>query len=897
MEEFFVHNHLRARPLQRPDTDAANAELGALLLRYLHDGFNDDYGAWIEVGRDERTALRYTCHAAEALHKLAFGPSTEGMVQKAAYWLTYLPEHTSRSADELRAMRRHSTRFKTLAYLRQFDDEQVQRDFRALLALEENGLLQGDGESSVLTTCVALDTLLSLRSSEPLDQPFPQAQCDRIIQRLQDELRVWHTQQRQPARPSQEAGSGHGASAAPKSLIGNARDLSYVMGLLFAAEASLTRNLVAAIKRSLLTTLRRQDWLLDEEVVPALYAALQLAQWFPDDPGVSRTLRDAFVKMHGVYGDGAAQNWGFMAHTLTLRLLATHYGPEHFRSHIASYLLEHEQRRSAQHSQLNTELARMVRARIELEIAKVDPLTGGYSDDDVYAVEFRYALPLLDSRSGPAHAYQQPPTRLIVKRSTRDSFMRASQNYSKLPADVRSFFVRQPADDQIYRSQETGHHFLIMEDLTDLMTFHRLLRRWDFRQVTPGNERLLSSAIARICGASFAMLESASQNRQEFHTMQISRLYLAQIEDALMRAVRPERVPWLKNLVRGGCRVNEQQYQPLDHYLNALIKHHQRLQPRSLGLTHGDFHARNIMLDKDCEELKLIDLDKLSWSGDYMADLGTLVENVVVYRRLEYRRLEDMNADYSLSPEDIVIDRKAVADGETGKGGVTYPTLGRPLTIRFQEMLLASVGAFARQRKDADWKLRLWLATATALFRRLTYQTRQKPAAVLYGEGLRLLHELYQFLEHGQALPALPVPATRQPAQALVDRLPDWLQHTEQLRVMHRRLVEIGLQASVSSSAARYFALAGESRKELVAVLAQPDPAARETRGALGVLLLRLDNVAALPRSSLSPRPVLGRNEGNLRTKVEITPASSVEAFAEDVVALVRLARDRLSQG
>src|SRR5215470_11948614 len=174
MEEFFVHNHLRARPLQRPDLDAANAELGALLLRYLHDGFNDDYGAWIEIGRDERIALRATCNATEALHKVAFGSATENMVQKATYWLTYLPEHTSRSSEDLRALRRHSSRFKTLAYLGQFSDPQLQREFRALLALEENGLLQSDGESSVLTTCVALDTLLSLRADPGLYQPFPQ---------------------------------------------------------------------------------------------------------------------------------------------------------------------------------------------------------------------------------------------------------------------------------------------------------------------------------------------------------------------------------------------------------------------------------------------------------------------------------------------------------------------------------------------------------------------------------------------------------------------------------------------------------------------------------------------------------------------------------------------------
>ena len=79
------------------------------------------------------------------------------------------------------------------------------------------------------------------------------------------------------------------------------------------------------------------------------------------------------------------------------------------------------------------------------------------------------------------------------------------------------------------------------------------------------NERLLGLAVERICGASFAMLESASQSRHEFHTMQISRLYLAQIEEALMRATRSERVSLAQEPGARGCRVNEQQYQPLDH--------------------------------------------------------------------------------------------------------------------------------------------------------------------------------------------------------------------------------------------------------------------------------------------------------------------------------------------
>ena len=81
-----------------------------------------------------------------------------------------------------------------------------------------------------------------------------------------------------------------------KSLIGTMRDLSYVMGLLLTAGHPLNQTHLAAIKRHLLASLRRQDWLVDEDVTPALYTLLQLAQWFPDDVGVSRTLRDAFQR-------------------------------------------------------------------------------------------------------------------------------------------------------------------------------------------------------------------------------------------------------------------------------------------------------------------------------------------------------------------------------------------------------------------------------------------------------------------------------------------------------------------------------------------------------------------------------------------------------------------------
>jgi hypothetical protein len=96
-------------------------------------------GAWIEVGRDERAALRSTCHAAEALHKLAFASATEGMSQKATFWLTYLPEHTSRPAEDLARAAPPLLALKTLAFLGHFEDAQLQRDFRGCSRSKRTG--------------------------------------------------------------------------------------------------------------------------------------------------------------------------------------------------------------------------------------------------------------------------------------------------------------------------------------------------------------------------------------------------------------------------------------------------------------------------------------------------------------------------------------------------------------------------------------------------------------------------------------------------------------------------------------------------------------------------------------------------------------------------------------
>src|SRR5262249_33786756 len=147
-----------------------------------------------------------------------------------------------------------------------------------------------------------------------------------------------------------------------------------------------------------------------------------------------------------------------------------------------------------------------------------------------------------------------------------------------------------------------------------------------------------------------------------------------------------------------------------------------------------------IMVESTCTQVKLIDLDKLSKEGDYLADLGNLLTDICVYRRVA-----QPDADYGLRRGDIHFITKG---GEgTAENAVSYPALGRPATLALQRHALEAVAAFADEQVDATWRPRLWLASAAALLVRLSFEKQKETAAVLYGEAIRLLHELCRYLE------------------------------------------------------------------------------------------------------------------------------------------------------
>jgi hypothetical protein len=821
-------------PLELDGTteEEADAALGALIHLFLRSAFDRNASCW--PGRDEHDTLRRTCHAVEVLYRLNFETDAVAMAREAGNWLINLPirdrllhtEHTERDRVRL-----YPSRFKTLAYLNRFDDEVVRRDFADLLSKEVGGVIRGVTESDVLTTCIVLDTLLTLERVGGVQlrrDICPDARYTALVGALRTQLKHW----RSPNLPMRGRRSGplseDGTSAsrrATTSEIDNPRDLSYVLGLLLSVDPeSLAPRLVAAVIADLTDSITTRDRQRTSDLGPALYAALQLAEHCRDDETVVQAIRELLQEVRNAYTvPDASRRRDFSHHTLVLRLLLTYHGEGPLtRAIVARLLRGEERRRAATRNTLEIELAAVIRERVQIEIGEIGELSGGFTGDQIFRVPFTYWYPApgyagyagYDGERHHSLAGGPHEASVIVKRSTSDAFHTATENYRQLPLAVRHYFVRYPAESQVYKSGVSSAYYLTMEDLADMYTLEDIVNDCDQRAMSEYHTRTLLRATDLTSEAVFALFKQTYRGGTGFPGTQIARLYLSTIEGKLTRA--SARVPWLKNPLQG-YYVGEQRFKGLDYYLGVVGKFSHVLQPHFLGLTHGDLHARNIMLDRASTQLKLIDLDKLSWNGDYLADLGNLLTDVCVYRRVTQPLRE-----FGLPREEIQFVTKAEAG--TAENSVRYPALGRPATLAFQEGMLARIEQFAEEIGDKTWRPRLWLAASAALFARIVFHAEKEVAAVLYGEAVRLLNELCRYLEHNQELPPLLVPALWPQSAAMPSsgtEVPDFVSGSAVLRAIHEGMTLLGLRHELTHGSLSYFT-AEASQNDLAAKIVPP---------------------------------------------------------------------------
>ncbi|HEX6820367.1 MAG TPA: phosphotransferase, partial [Ktedonobacterales bacterium] len=659
-----------------------------------------------------------------------------------------------------------------------------------------------------LTTCIVFDTLISLEQDGLRRAVCSDERFEAIKGALRQQLRRWRnpttaTALRPPHARSTASPARTRRTAAAPCEINNARDLSYAFGLLADGEsAGAPARQMATIITHLASTIETQDRVRPAEQTHVMYAALQLAGRRHEDETIQRRLSAFLMELRQSYSaPDTVRRWDLSSHTQSLRLLLAYYGRSELAGMVvARFLREAERRRTDQHTTLEMELKHVIRERIEVELQDLTELSGGFTSDKIYRVPFTYWYPTPGAGGDHFSSARRGEASVIIKRSTIDAFHTSTEHYRLLPPSLRELFVRQPLEAQLYKSGASSAYYLAMEDLAGFQTLEQLVNEWDQRAMADHFTQLLHRAVELVCEGSFTLFQETKSGRGAFPGTQIARLYLSLIEGKLAKAIA--RVPWLKNPLEGYYAA-EQRFKGLDYYLGVVTKHAGMLQPRYLGLTHGDLHARNIMLNRACAQLKLIDLDKLSWSGDYLADLGNLLTDICVYRRVA-----EPLREFGLARDAVVFVTKS-ADAATAENTVRYPALGRPATLLIQEHMLRAIERFATELDDTTWKPRLWLAAAAALMARLSFQSQKEPAAVLYGEAVRLLHELCRHLEQGEELPELLVPSawprSQQALESGAAETPAWVTRERTLRTVHEGLKALGLRAVFDRATISYF--------------------------------------------------------------------------------------------
>ncbi len=112
-------------------------------------------GAW--PGDDLSHTLRNTCHALEALYLL--GSATfPRIIANGVHWLLNLADEIDADSSAWISIRLHPSRFKTLARLREFQDEKLQEDFAELCErIGEDGLLNKVLVDQLLGSLIVMD--------------------------------------------------------------------------------------------------------------------------------------------------------------------------------------------------------------------------------------------------------------------------------------------------------------------------------------------------------------------------------------------------------------------------------------------------------------------------------------------------------------------------------------------------------------------------------------------------------------------------------------------------------------------------------------------------------------------------------------------------------------------
>jgi hypothetical protein len=732
-----------------------DAGLAVYLLNFLCITQDPESGAWFD--REPQSTLRNVCHAVEAFYLLGPSSPLQRSLENGVAWLVNVSETPEPGdLDWEHSPRFNPSRFKNQAWTDHFQDEHVWEDFNTLGRRWHQDLL--DWSRPYLATLIYLDTLYWLnrhQSTSRLSQGIRQ-RCERALEAIH---RAWQRWEHHPETPDP---------------FHSWQEFSYAFDILKRYGYLDDEHTLRRVRERLVAVVQKATTFGSE----SLYGAIQLYQHFSNRPDAEATVAEAITHLHREYTTpGALASQEFVFHCLVLRLLATRHGPElnramydrlfqmHQENHRRAYDTRQDKRRE--------ELKEVLLRQLQIEIPRVEAISGGVRAEKVFEVEFVVRLPSY-SEDHPGMVYESRPGRIIVKTGRYGDLCRAVEEYRRLPEDIRHLFATHGHDPIALPTPQGVQGYLIMEDLKDKKTLEAFLASIDHIVLAESQRNRLDRVIT-VLGESFRKIHTSAyfcKYRESLSSDHFSRLYLGPIENAVIMLSRGK----TQLNVSQKLQYNDCVYSSLNHYLRVLEKHVRFLRPSNIGLVHGDCHTRNIMIDESETKIFFIDLDHMDQNGDYIDDYAIMLEDACLYR---YLRNPEMKGHIKV--EDIHHQRRRDTYIVTVEGTNLFT---RALPQHFQRAVFSQIEQEARRLHDGEyWKPRLWLATGARLLLLAARVQVLAHALLLYGEALRLLHELEAYLDRAEPLPAVLFGADpRQrddtpigPLQAVVERIrPQW---------------------------------------------------------------------------------------------------------------------------
>lgn len=706
-----------------------NSRLALHLALHLRETQQTPDGSWPapHIG----AMLRHTCHAIEALHLLKWR-AYEETIRTGIGWLLNLSDWNDPYEDDQGSIKYHPSRFKTLAWLGHFFNENVLDDFAYLTqCINEDGLSFNIIDKQILGSIIYADCL-ALLDADKVAAEWRQ-KGDAALTTVMRALQQWCEQS------TGEVGRG---------LITSLSDASYGLDLLL-REAQITQNspIVEHIYNQM-CELIETPFGRGQLTSDLLYCAIQLANYFGEQARTQAALQHFFVHLRAYYDDLDPSANGRIAalHPLVLRALIA-YGGKELCDQMLTRLLnrEYEAIRQAQSMvEARREIFEaLIRRKTRITIVDVEPLSGGITDARIFRVSYELGIESLLEQTANNHSKLAPPS-IVVRSDTPEAIHQAVKQYKRLPSNVQHLFARHAGEPLIFEAKMEAPAFMILEDLTHHYdTFRHFFDDLDRTHITDTKRAALQRACRTLVQAMGQLYTETKKESKEFIGNQLSRLYFSAFDRYLVRLTNDNDLRRLKPFFDGFWLTEGVHFSSFEYYQSHLERHRDKLRVTCLMLVHGDLHARNVMLDECQTQLKLIDLDKLEEFGDYILDFAQLFEDIAMFRFL----FDESNRRY-LRTDQI--------EFSAAKTMVTYPALGTPATQLFQEWLLAELALFAQVHADQSWKERLWLGIALHLMSLINKAHGIHYATVLYVEAIRLLDELVQSLDSDLPLPERP---------------------------------------------------------------------------------------------------------------------------------------------